>query len=75
MISEIKEQDFDKEKAWHEQKFYIDSGHWTSHPLFASRERHWLKNNVKKIRFYGYLYKFVKKESYKNNADILIAPV
>jgi SAM-dependent methyltransferase len=74
-MSERKGQDFNKERAWHEQKFYMDSGHWTSHPLFASRERHWLKNHVDKIRFYGYLHRFIKKELYADSADILIAPV
>jgi len=74
-MDETKRQDFDVEKAWHEQKFYIDSGHWTSHPLFASRERHWLQNHVKKIRFYSFLYRFIKKESYKNGADVLMAPL
>ena len=68
-------QDFVTEKAWHEQPFYVDSGHWTSHPLFACRERHWLKNHVQKIRFYGALYKFISKASYKNKAEVLIAPV
>ena len=63
------QQDMLAEKAWHEQKFYIDTGHWTSHPFFASRERHWLKVDVQTLRFYGYLYKYIKKKSFCNNAD------
>ena len=68
-------QDFQAEKEWHEGKFYIDSGHWTSHPLFASRERHWLQNEVQKIRFYGYLYRYIKKKPYRNNATVLMSPI
>ncbi|MBF0343509.1 MAG: class I SAM-dependent methyltransferase [Nitrospirae bacterium] len=74
-MKEERMQDKDNEKRWHEQKFYIDSGHWTSHPLFASRERHWLKNHITKIRFYGYLYRYMMEKDYKNNAKILLAPV
>src|SRR5512137_2956034 len=29
-------QNLELEKRWHERGSYIDSGHWTSHPLFAS---------------------------------------
>ena len=68
-------QDLAAEKEWHESKFYIDSGHWTSHPLFASRERHWLQNEIEKIRFFGYLYKYISKKPYKNTATVLMAPV
>lgn len=74
-MGENKKQNIDVEKAWHEQDFYVDSGHWTSHPLFASRERHWLKNDLDKIRFYGCLFRFISSMPYKNNADVLIAPV
>lgn len=68
-------QDLKSEKDWHEQKFYVDSGHWTSLPIFASRERHWLKNDQMKIRFYGYLYKYLKNEDYDENPSILFAPI
>lgn len=68
-------QDLSSEKRWHLQNFYIDSGHWTSHPLFASRERHWLQNEIQKIRFYGYLSRYIKHKAYRNSAKILMAPV
>ena len=69
-------QNLEKEKAWHEQTtFYVDSGHWTSHPLFASRERHWLHNEVQKIRFYGWLYKYIRDKPYFGSAKFLMAPV
>jgi len=67
-------QDID-EKKWHEKKFYIDLDHWSSHTIFASRERHWLQTEVQKIRFYGYLYRYIKKRPYRNSATILMAPV
>ena len=73
--SEKRRHNLDAEKNWHEQKFYIDSGHWTSHPLLASRERHWLHNEVFKIRFYGFLYRYIKQKSYSTTAKILLAPV
>ena len=76
--SKIKEriiQNANAEKEWHEQKFYIDSGHWTSHPAFASRERHWLINHVQENRFYGYLSKYIKNKTYGRNAKVLFAPV
>jgi SAM-dependent methyltransferase len=69
------QQNIEKEKEWHTQRFYIDSGHWTSHPLFASRERHWLKNCVEKIRFYACPHKLVRSRKYGGNAIILLAPV
>jgi len=69
-------QDLQAEKAWHdEEKFYIDSGHWTSSRLFASRERHWLSCDIEKIRFYGYLARYISKKPYYHKADILIAPI
>jgi SAM-dependent methyltransferase len=68
-------QDLKLEKDWHEQKFYVDSGHWSSLPLFASRERHWLKNDQQKIRFYGYLHKYLKTKNYDENPSILFAPI
>jgi len=64
----------EREKEWHEQGFYVDSGHWTSHPFFASRERHWLHNMVQKIRFYGYLDRFSKSKPYARKAKMLLAP-
>lgn len=74
--SEIKnKQNLEEEIKLHEQQFYIDSGHWSAWPLFASRYRHWLMNDVQKIRFYGYLYHFIKKKPYRNNAEVLLAPV
>ncbi len=68
-------QNIENEKEWHEQKFYIDNGHWTSKPLFASRERHWLKNDFQKIRFFGDLFHYLKNKSYFQKAKILMAPV
>jgi SAM-dependent methyltransferase len=69
-------QDLQAEKAWHDdERFYIDSGHWTSNRLFVSRERHWLSCDVEKIRFYGYLAKYISKKPYYYKADILIAPI
>jgi len=70
-----RKQDIEGERKWHERKFYIDSGHWTSHRLFASRQRHWLKNDVQKIRFYGYLYEYIRNKPYSHVAIILMAPV
>lgn len=68
-------QDLKTEKEWHKQKFYIDSGHWTSKPLFASRERHWLKNEQQKIRFYGYLCELLKQQGYGKKLSVLFAPI
>lgn len=68
-------QDLCEEKKWHEQSFYLDSGHWTSHPLFASRERHWLHNDLQTLRFYNELFNYIKMKPYRNNANILLAPV
>jgi SAM-dependent methyltransferase len=69
------QQDLDAEKKWHENRFYIDSGHWTSHPLFASRERHWLLNQTQMIRFYGELARYIDKAPYRRSARVLLAPV
>ncbi len=71
----VQRQNIEEEKKWHERRFYIDSGHWTSHPLFASRERHWLHYQIQSIRFYSELFDYVKVKSYKENARILLAPV
>ena len=72
----INEQDLYAEVKWYEYgKFYIDSGHWTSHPLFASRERHWLSGEVEKIRFYGYLSRYIFRKPYYQKAKVLIAPI
>jgi len=68
-------QNISEELKWHEGKFVIDSGHWTSNPLFISRERLWLQINTFKSRFYGYLYRYLQGKSYRNNAKILMAPV
>jgi len=68
-------QDIRDEQEWHDRKFYVDSGHWTSHPLFASRERHWLYWQTLKIRFYGLLYRCIKDMSFCQHAEILMAPV
>ena len=70
----VQQQDIRKEKKWHEQRFYIDSGHWTSHPMFASRERHWLHNDMQTLRFYSELFDYIKMKPYRNNASILLAP-
>jgi len=69
-------QDLQAEVEWYDSgKFYIDSSHWTSHPLFASRERHWLSREVEKIRFYGYLSKYISDKPYYRKAKVLIAPI
>ena len=68
-------QDLSAEKKWHEEKFYLDRDHWTTHPLLGSRERHWLQNDVQKIRFYGNLCKYVQRKEYWGKAKILMAPV
>lgn len=69
-------QDLQAEIEWHDSgRFYIDSGHWSSHPLFASRERHWLAGDIEKIRFYGYLSRYVSKKPYYREAKVLIAPI
>lgn len=74
--SKSTEQDLQAEKEWHEKgRFYIDSGHWTSHPLFASRERHWLSGAIEKIRFYGYLSRYISEKPYYGKAKVLIAPI
>ena len=68
-------QNLDSEKNWHEQDFYINSDHWTSNPLFASRKRHWLCVHTEKIRFYGFLARYLRNKRYRGSAKILIAPV
>ena len=69
-------QDLKAETKWYdEEKFYIDSGHWTSLPIFVSRERHWMQNQISKIRFYSYLIKYISSKSYFHKAKILIAPI
>jgi SAM-dependent methyltransferase len=70
-------QDISKEIKWHEQGNYLDSGHWSSLPLFASWERHWLHNNVQSIRFYSNLRKYKKRGGGATDTciKILIAPV
>jgi len=73
--SETNKQDLQAEIEWHERDFYIDSGHWTAHPLFASRERHWLEKEIEKIRFYGYLSRYISHKPYYGKAKILIAPI
>lgn len=70
------DQDLSAEIAQYEDiEFYIDSGHWTSHPLFASRERHWMAYHIEKIRFYGYLSRYVSSKPYYKKAKILVAPI
>ena len=70
------DQDLNAEISQYEDvKFYIDSGHWTSHPLFASRERHWMAYAIEKNRFYGYLSRYVSSKPYYRKAKILIAPI
>ncbi len=69
-------QDLHAEVEWYDSgEFYIDSGHWTSHLLFASRERHWLSGAVEKIRFYGYLSRYISDKPYYRKARVLIAPI
>lgn len=72
---ELNKQDLEAEKEWHNQRFYIDTEHWTSHWLFASRERHWLASEIEKIRFYGYLSRYISGKPYYRKANILIAPI
>jgi SAM-dependent methyltransferase len=72
---QVCKQNLEAERAWHNQKFYIDSGHWTSHSPFASRERHWFANEVEKIRFYGYLSRYICNKPFYGRAKILIAPL
>ena len=73
---EVNRQNLEAEIEWHEKgNFYIDSGHWTSHQLFASRERHWLSSEVEKIRFYGYLSRYISDKPYYRKANVLIAPI
>jgi len=69
------EQALQCECDWHEQVFYLDSGHWTSRFPFASRERHWLSGGMEKIRFYGYLARFIRSAPYFGKAKALIAPI
>lgn len=68
-------QNLQTEKDLFNEPFFLDSGHWASHPLFISRERFWLKYDVQKIRFYGALYRYIAGKTYKNSADVLFAPV
>jgi SAM-dependent methyltransferase len=68
-------QNCEKEIMWHRQGNYLGSGHWTSLFPFASQERHWLHNDVQKIRFYGNLQKYNKAFSSNTPTKILIAPV
>ncbi|MFH1616280.1 MAG: class I SAM-dependent methyltransferase [Planctomycetota bacterium] len=76
MVQNTKKQDLESEIEWYESgHFYIDTGHWTSHRLFASRERHWLAGQVEKIRFYGYLSRYISTKPYYGKAKVLIAPV
>lgn len=72
---ELTKQNLQAEEEWHNSRFYIDSGHWTSHQLFASRERHWLSSEVEKIRFYGYLSRYISDKPYYRKANVLIAPI
>jgi len=74
--NEANKQDLQAEIEWYDSgRFYIDSGHWTSHRLFASRERHWLAVDVEKIRFYGYLSRYISDKPYCGKAKVLIAPI
>ncbi len=73
---DVNKQNLQAEVEWYNSgRFYIDSGHWTSHPLFATRERHWLSGEIEKIRFYGYLAKYILNKSYYRKARVLIAPI
>lgn len=75
-MSKINKQNLQSEKQWYlKEQFYIDSKHWTSHPIFTSRERHWLAVDTEKHRFYGYLAKYILNKQYFKNAKILIAPI
>ena len=75
MNKEKKTQNIKNELDWHKTNFYIDSGHWTSNPIFASRDRHWMFNEIEKIRFYSGLTNYISKKSFFKKARVLIAPV
>lgn len=70
-----KKQRVQAEIDYHEQVFYVDSGHWTSLPPFATRERHWLATHVEKIRFYSGLERYIRQKPYYKKAKVLIAPI
>ena len=68
-------QDIAREKEWWDRGgFYVDSGHWTSGRIFASRERHWLCTSVSKIRFYSHLIDVCRKSPFWQRARVLLAP-
>jgi SAM-dependent methyltransferase len=70
----IGQQDLHAERNWHESPFYLESAHWTANRIFASRERHWLHNDVQTGRFYAALFEYLRKKSDRENAVVLIAP-
>ncbi|MBP7049616.1 MAG: class I SAM-dependent methyltransferase [Phycisphaerae bacterium] len=74
-LSRRTEQALQCERDWHEKGFYVDFDHWTSRFPFASRERHWLSVDAEKIRFYGYLARFIRSAPYRGKAKALLAPI
>lgn len=75
MPPQEKYQNLENEKRWHEATFYVDLKHWTSHPFFCTRLRHWTKCSTDKIRFYSFLCGYIKKKSHAHCAKVLLAPV
>lgn len=70
------DQEVAREKDWWDKSvFYIDSGHWTSARIFASRERHWICNSVCKIRFYSHVIRLCRKAAFWKRARVLVAPI
>jgi SAM-dependent methyltransferase len=73
--SPLQQQDVDAERQWHEQPFFLESQHWTAHPLLVSREQHWLHNDVQTERFYASLYRYQAKKQQRRDVVVLLAPV
>src|SRR4026208_441253 len=71
----LPQQDVDAERHWHEQPFFLESDHWTAHPLLVSREQHWLHNDVQTERFYAHLHRYQAKKQQRRDVVVLLAPV
>ena len=72
--SKAGQQDVEAERQWHDQPFFLERDHWSSHPLLATRERHWLHNDMQTERFYGHLYRYLRKKRQRRDALVLLAP-
>jgi SAM-dependent methyltransferase len=68
------QQDVRAEREWYEQPFYLESTHWTARPPFASRERHWLHNDVQTGRFYAELHRYLVARGRPAQPTVLLAP-